>query len=195
MKLLSSLVAPATLKIIAAPLAILLSGLCFLGASSAAFTGWTGNSNNTWTAGTVGLIDNHASVLFAPADIAPGYTESHCITVTSTASVQTFLQFYAVHSNDQGLGNYLTLDIEAGSGGTDGVSSCTGFVPSESLYSGTLSSLGATHSTVGTALNVAAPLAAGGSQQFKITAVLPANTPNAAQGTSATMDFNWVNHS
>lgn len=195
MKHLKRATAPAMLKILAAPIAVLLSGLFFYGASSAAFTGSTSNTGDSWTAGTVALTNNHAAVLFSASNVVPGYTESHCITVTSTATVQTALQFYGVQKTDTGLASQLNLTVEAGSGGTDGTSACTGFTSAQSLYTGTLANLGSTNGTALTALNVTAPLGAGGSQQFMITATLPANTPDSAQGKSATMDFNWINHS
>lgn len=174
---------------------ILTSGLV-LGVSAAAFTGWVGQPNNSWNAGTMALVSDKATAQFVANDVVPGYTESHCITITSNSTVTSTLQFYASESNIIGnLGDYMNMTVEAGSGGTDGANSCTGFVSEETLFNGTVTALNAAHGTVEQAATVTKPLAANGSQQFKITAALPANTPNSAQGTAFNLDFNWVNHS
>ena len=173
---------------------VLTSGIV-LGAS-AAFTGYTGQPNNSWTAGTMALTSNHATAQFTATNIVPGYAESHCITITSNSTVASVLQFYAAETNVTGnLGDNMNISVVTGSGGTDGTSSCTGFVADQTLYSGTVTTLNSTYGTAATAANVTKPLAATGSQQFMISVNLPSNTPNSAQGTGFNLDFNWVNHS
>ncbi|HEX9089075.1 MAG TPA: hypothetical protein VF867_16275 [Arthrobacter sp.] len=163
-------------------------------ASFAAFSGTTANPGNTWSAGSVNLTNNKATAMFTASSIAPGYTESHCITVSTTSTIATVLSFYAVQgANTNGLADNLTLNVAAGSGGTDGASSCTGFVSAQSLYSGTMTGLSSAHGTAGTAFDVTTQLAASGSQQFMITATLPSSAPNTVQSGTAGMDFNWMN--
>lgn len=164
-------------------------------ASFAAFTGSTANAGNTWTSGSVNLTNNHATAMFTAANIAPGYAESHCITVSTTSTIPTVLSFYVAQgANTNGLADNLTLTVEAGAGGTDGANSCVGFVSAQTLYTGTMAGLGSTRGTAATAIDVTAQLAAGtGSQQFMITAALPSNTPGTVQSGTAGMDFKWMN--
>lgn len=174
---------------------VLTSG-AVLGVSAAAFTGYVGQPNNSWTAGTMALVSDKATAQFVANDIVPGYTESHCINITSNSTVPSTLQFYASESNIVGnLGDNMLITVEAGSGGTDGAKSCTGFTSEETLFSGTVTALNAANGTAEQAVNVTKPLAANGTQQFKITATLPDSTTNASQGTAFNLDFNWVNHS
>jgi hypothetical protein len=174
---------------------ILTSG-AVMGVSAAAFTGWVGQPNNSWTAGTMALVSDKATAQFVANDIVPGYTESHCINITSNSTVASTLQFYASESNIVGnLGDHMNIKVETGSGGTDGASSCTGFTTEQTLFDGSVTALNAANGSVETAANVTKPLAANGTQQFKITATLPGSTPNSAQGTAFNLDFNWVNHS
>jgi hypothetical protein len=176
------------------PVAAVLAGSMAMVGSQAAFSGATDNLGNSWTAGTVALTNNKASALFTASGVVPGYTEAHCITVTSASTVPTTLSFYVAQGpNTNQLGDNLNLKIEAGSGGTDVGNDCTGFVPAQTLHNGTMTGLSGARGTALTAVDIAAPLAAAGAQQFKITATLPANTPNTVQSGTAGMDFKWIN--
>lgn len=167
-----------------------------LGVSSAAFNGSFTQAGESWTSGTVALTGDKATAQFAAANIIPGYSESHCITLTSNSTVATALQFYAkTNSNVKQLGENLQLTVNTGTGGTDGANSCTGFTVDQTVYTGSAANLGATAGTAATALNITKPLSASGSQQFMITATLPVSTPDTVQGGGFTMDFNWQNHS
>lgn len=178
------------------PVAAVLAGSLALAGSYAAFNGATSNPGNTWNAGTVALTNNKATAMFTATGVAPGYTEAHCITVTSSSNVATILSFYATQgANTNALADNLNLKVEAGSGGTDAGNDCTGFVSSATLHNGTMTALSSAHGTAVTAIDIAAPLAAAGVQQFKITASLPAGAPNTVQGGTAGMDFNWINRS
>lgn len=168
-----------------------------MGASSAAFTGSYEDQGNSWTAGNVSLTGSKATAAFSASNIVPGYTESHCITVTSNASVQTALSFYGAQKTDVNqLAENLQVTVATGAGGTDGSTSCSGFTTDQSVYSGTMAALGAANGSAATALPITKPLAAnGGAQQFMITVSLPTSTGNAQQSGSASMDFGWSNHS
>lgn len=185
-----------TLKIASVVVAPLLMAGLVIGQSTAAFTGYYGNSGNSWNAGTVALTGDKATAQFAANNIAPGYTESHCITLTSNSSLQTSLQFYGSQTGDVNqLAENMLLTVVTGSGGTDGTSACTGFTADQTVYSGPVSALGSAHGTPTTALPVTTPLPAHGTRQFMITATLPSGTGDAQQGGSLAMDFNWINHS
>lgn len=174
---------------------ILTSG-AVLGVSAAAFTGYVGQPNNSWTAGTMALTSDKATAQFVANNITPGYAESHCINITSSSSVVSTLQFYAALTNVNGnLADNMNITVEAGNGGTDAAKSCTGFTSEQILFNGTVTGLNTANGTPAQAVDVIKPLAANGTQQFKISVNLPSSTPNTAQGTGFNLDFNWVNHS
>lgn len=186
-----------TMTTIVAPMAVFMavSGTV-LGVSSAAFTGSFSQTSDSWDSGTIALKGDKASAQFSAPNVVPGYTESHCITLSSNSTVESALQFYAKqNANIKELGDHLLLTVATGSGGVDGAISCDGFVPDQALYSGPATNLASSYGTPATALNIAKPLPANGSQQFMITASLPAETPNTVQGGSFNMDFGWINHS
>jgi hypothetical protein len=190
------------LSVLSIPVALLASGL-FVGVSTAAFSGSTSNADNSWTAGTVALTNNHGAALFSATNIIPGYTETHCITVSSTATVPTTLKMYTSAVSSTGpvdaplLSSHLNVQVLEGSGGTntDGqTGGCAGFVPAAGQattpsFSGTLATFANSTSFANGVGNFALP--AGGSRQYQITVTLPGNTPNTLQGTSAGATFNW----
>lgn len=191
-----------TLGLLTVPAAILLSGIVVTSAS-ASFSGVTNNGPQSWSTGTVALTNNHASALFSSTNITPGYTETHCITVNSTATVPTQLKMYTSAVTSTGpngaplLSSNLTVQVMEGSGGTntDGpTGGCTGFTPATGqtttpTFSGTLAAF-ANNSSFATGVgNYALP--AGGSRQYQITVALPASAPNTLQDTVAGATFVW----
>ena len=181
-------------------LALALPAGLMLGASNAAFSGATQNPGNTWDAANIELTNNHATALFTPTNITPGYHEEHCITITSTSTTDADVKFYAESIIPSLLADNITLNVLEGSGGTnvDGVAgapgSCTGFVPdvgavASPVYNGTISGLSAQsdYATGGGTAN----LAAAGSKQYKITADLPSNAPGTLEGLSTGVTFVW----
>lgn len=187
------------LGLLTVPAAILLTG-ALVTSASASFSGITNNGPQSWSAGTVALTNNHAAALFSTANITPGYTETHCITVSSTATVPTQLKMYTSAVTSTGtptLSSNLTVQVMEGSGGTntDGVAGgCAGFVPASGQsttpdFSGTLAAF-ANNSSFATGVgNFALP--AGGSRQYQVTVSLPSSAPNSLQGTSAGATFVW----
>lgn len=175
------------------------AGLIF-GSSYAAFSGNTKNSGNTWNAANIDLTNNHATALFNPTNITPGYHEEHCITITSTSTTAVDVKFYAENISASLLADNITLNVLEGSGGTnvDGVSgapgSCSGFTPdpgavASPVYNGTISGLSAKNSyaTGGGTAN----LAPAGTKQYKITADLPSGAPTTLEGLSTGATFVW----
>ena len=177
----------------ALPAAVIVSGLLVFGGSTAAFSGTTSNEGNTWSAGSIQLTNNQASALFTASNIAPGYSETHCITINSTSTIPTNLKMYA--ANVTGTGTTDTLDanlnvtVTPGVGGTD--SDCTGFTASgPAAFSGDLKSFGATSKDYSTGVGSVA-LPASASAQYQITVGLPSSAPNSLQGTTAGASFVW----
>lgn len=192
------------LGVLAVPVSVVISGLFVWAGSTAAFSGSTTNENNSWTAGTVALTNNHGKALFAAANIIPGYTETHCITVTSTASVPTTLKMYTTAVTSAGtpagtpsLASSLNVEVLEGSNGTnsDGQGGgCAGFVPATGqsaspTFSGTLAAFANSSSYVEGVGNYNLP--AGGSRQYQITVSLPRTSPNSLQGATAGATFVW----
>jgi hypothetical protein len=125
------------LRILPAPLGLLLSGVLVWQGSYAAFLATTSNSGNKWTAGTVALTNDSAGQpMFQETNIKPGDTGSHCIQITSTSTVASVVKLYASVSENPGndIGPYINLTIEEGTGGT--FASCAGFTASSTAYTG-----------------------------------------------------------
>jgi len=193
---LGALASIGTLKFAMGAAAFAVVGAMIVPASTQAFSGSTVNPGNSWTAGKVALINNRAAATFSATGITPGYTDTRCITVTSQSDITTILSFYGAQtSNTNGLADNLNLKVEAGSGVADTTANCTGFVASQTLHDGVMSALSSAHGTAPTAIDITTQLAAGASQQFRITASLPSGAPNTVQSGTAGMDFNWINRS
>jgi hypothetical protein len=155
----------------------------------AAFTDSTPTSTLTWTTGTVAIADDDAgAVLFSPTGLRPGATQTRCITVTSTGSAPSRVRLYGTgRTTTRSLSTYLTLVISAGTGGS--AASCVGFVPTSTVYRGTLATFPTTYGAgVGswtTAGNAAE------STTYQISYTLAASAPVSAQGGSAAVAFTW----
>lgn len=188
------------LTLMTAPVAVLVAAGAVMGAS-ANLNAETSNDNNSWStpaALTLDVSNDSAGAMFSAGNIAPGYAESHCITITNNSPVATTLRTYSANFDQSVLGNTMTVGIVAGSGGTDdsGIGSgdhCTGFTPaavSPTVYNGTMSGFAAkTDYASGIGDKALAP---GESIQYKVTAGLPAATdPATVEAMSAAIDFKW----
>lgn len=190
------------LGLLSIPAAILLTG-AVITSSSASFSGVTENGPQSWTASTVALTDNLASAMFSADNISPGYTETHCITVSSSATVPTALKMYTSAVSATGpegaplLSSNLNVSVMEGSGGvnTEGQpGGCEGFVPEAGqtetpTFAGTLASFANNASFENGVGNFTLP--AGGTRQYQITVDLPSDASNDLQGTTAGATFMW----
>lgn len=174
------------------PVAIVISGFLVWGASTAAFSGTTTNDGSTWTAGSISLKNDRATALFNSMKITPGFTETHCITISSTSDVSSTLKMYTADVSSTGvpvtLAEHLVVQVTEGSSAAD--SSCNGFIPAgQASFDGTLSAF----STVNNYANGvgAYKLAAGATNQYKVTVSLPDGAPNSLQGSTAAAKFVW----
>lgn len=180
------------LKVSAMPVAVVVGGLIVMGGSQAAFSGTTESAGNNWKAATVGLISNKATALFNVAAMKPGNVESHCITVTSASDIPTDVKMYSGGvTGTNGINPYLALTIDAGYGGTDSTTACTGFTSTAALFSGSPADFAA---STGYASGLPAQnLAPGASQQYRISVTLLTTAPNSAQGGQSSVKFVWEN--
>jgi hypothetical protein len=164
------------------------------GTSLAAFTSSAQNGSDSFALGSVTLTDNdQGSVFFSATGIKPGAAGTSCVTVTYSGSLNaTGVRLYATGLTGTGLGAYVTLTVEEGSGtgATGGASlSCTGYSVSSTLYSGTLASFAATKTDYASGLSTWAPTSAGGSRSYRVTYTLQNNT--SAQGLTCGVTLTW----
>ncbi len=163
--------------------------------SRAAFTQTVQNAANTFTAGTVDLVDDDSDVmLFNVPAMAPGQTITNCIVVTYNGSLDpTFVKLYSGGFVDSGnFGDYLTLTVDEGTGGVFG--DCTGFAEDDvgAEFSDTLTQFNALHTNYGNGFGEWDPSAAGQSKTYRLSVQLAPTTPDAEQGESvSTLTFTW----
>jgi hypothetical protein len=189
-------------KVLAAtvPLGIVASGVLVWQASFAAFSATTTNPNNTFSAGTVTLTDDHqpSTVLFNASALKPNSTGSSCIKVTYNGNLAANVKLY-VKSGDLtntlgDLSPYLTFQVAEGTGSA---ADCSDFAGGSNLYNPTgsgdttktLSDFAATKTTFGTGVSAFAPTGAGQTKTYKITYWVQDN--NLAQGKNNTAKFTW----
>lgn len=175
-------------RIIAAVIAALAAMLMAVQATNAAFTAQTSNAANSLAAGTVELTDNDGdSAMFAVTDMVPGQTETACIEVTYSGSVDSEVRVFGA-ATGTGLDAYLDLTIERGTG------DCTTFGDATAFWTGTNGDLG---DFLGSATDFAS-----GSDAWQPTGGAPDDTvpyrftmtlqdDNNAQGLATSITFTW----
>jgi hypothetical protein len=158
-------------------------------ASSAAFTAQTGNSANGWDAGTVALSDDDSgTAMFAATNLRPGSTGEKCISVTYSGSLSASVKMYS-SAVSGGLAPYVDLVIEEGTGGDS--SSCAGFTPSGTAYTGTLDAFGTASTDFGSGVGAFAPGGPAETNTYHISYTVNAAAPDSVQGASADATFTW----
>lgn len=186
------------LTTLAVVLGILFSGAVVLTASRAAFSDTTSNSNNSFTTGTVDLIDDDSgSAAFTVTNMVPGNTVTRCIRVTYQGTIVNTgpVRLYSGGLTDSGtLGSHLNLTVEEGSGGD--FSTCTGFAPSATIESATLTQFNIDHTNYVNGAGTWDPSGTPESRTYRITVQLSASAPSAQQGQSVTnLVFTWETQS
>src|SRR3954453_23162068 len=122
------------------PVSLVAPGLFVTASSYSVFNATTSNANNSWTAGSISLVDDDSGgTMFTVANIKPGQTGERCIAVSytgSSANVPATVKLYgaterASTPSDIGTRIQLTVDQGTGSGYTayaaGTTASCTGF--------------------------------------------------------------------
>ena len=170
--------------------AFLVVGALVVGGSRAAFSATATDGSNSWSSGTVVLAnDSSGSAMFTVTGMKPGSSNVKCISVTYSGSlVPATINLYGVVAGT-GLATYLTTTIEIGTGGS--FSSCTGFTPTSTIYTGTVANFSTTYTNFATGLATWSPSSTPDSRTFRFTTTLPSGTVNAAQGLNATATFTW----
>jgi len=172
---------------------------CIAGAGVfSAFSSQTDNPGNTVTAGSVVLSDNDAgTAAYALTNAKPGASQSSCIKVTYTGSLDASVRLYTP-STIGALGPNVTLKIEPGSQASPSFPSCTGFTPDAggALFEGTLSAFASEHNNFATGVvdfpGSSTKWATNDSVVYRVTATLSASAPDSAQGqTTGTHILRW----
>ncbi|WP_214417001.1 hypothetical protein [Sphaerisporangium fuscum] len=182
-------------QFLAMPIGLLLSGVLVWQASNASFIGTTTNPGNTWSVGTVNLTNDSGGVpMFQVTNMVPGNTGSHCIKVTSTASVPSAVKLYAniTAPPTTDVSPYINLKIEEGTGGT--FASCAAFNPTGgTAYNGTLADFTANHTNFATGVG---PWSLTGTPPEDLTyrftwTFSNAAPPSTESGSTPTVNFVW----
>jgi predicted dehydrogenase len=102
----------------------------------AAYSATTKNTADSFATGTVALSDNDAgAALLTLTGAVPGATDTGCITVTYTGSLDSAVRLYGT-TGGAGLAAYLDLKVTRGSftGANPGFKSCANFTPDTADY-------------------------------------------------------------
>ncbi|HEX5609664.1 MAG TPA: hypothetical protein VFX45_06195 [Solirubrobacterales bacterium] len=172
---------------------------CIAGAGVfSAFSSQTDNPGNVVTAGTVTLADNDAgSALYTLTAAKPGDSQTSCVKVTYTGSLNANVRIYTP-STIGALGPNVNLKIEPGTQASPSFPSCTGFTPDAggALFEGTLSSFGSEKNSYANGVvdfpGAGTKWVTNDAVVYRVTATLSASAPDAAQGqTTGTHIIRW----
>jgi hypothetical protein len=172
------------------PAALVLAAAIVWHSAYASFSDSTPSFPVTFTTGTVVLGDDDSgTTMFALSGLKPGAAATRCITVTSTGTVPALVRFYgASRTTSKSLSSNLTVAVQDGTGGSGG--NCAGFVPSSTVYRGTLNALPTGFSTgVGDWATTGNSL--GETRSYQITVSMPASASTGSQAGTAGIAFTW----
>lgn len=179
-----------TTHVVAALLSLLLMSFMVMRVSSAAFSATTSNAGSQWTAGDVVLTDDDSNTaMFTVGNMKPGQIVTQCIKVTYSGSLDAAVKLYGATTGGTGLGTYLDTTVQRGSGGSFG--NCTGFSSTETVYTGTLAGLTATHTSFATGAGSWAPTGGAPDDDMTYRIQITLQDNNAAQAKTATATFTW----
>lgn len=154
--------------------------------SFSAFTSQADNDDNIVSAGTVVLADNDGDTapLYAIAAAKPGSTQTSCIQVSYTGSLDATVKLYTP-STIGALGPDVDLKIESGTQASPSYPSCTGFTPETTLFDAALSTFpGSYASGISDFPGATTKWVNGDAVVYRVTATLSADAGDSAQGAS-----------
>lgn len=174
-------------------LGLLGSAALIWSSTQAAFSGTTGNGDNSWAAGSVSLSDDDSNTaLFNVTGLKPGSTGSKCIEVTYTGDIASSVKLYTTAASYTGtLGTYLDFTVQLGTGGTN--ADCTGFSSEATLHNTTLAAFASGYTNFGNGVGTWTPSSNGQKKTYKFTYTLQDN--DNAEGASAGIGFTWESQS
>ena len=142
--------------------------------------------------GTVALTSNveGLAVRLDLPEMRPGYTDSQCITVTSTGSVPAQVKLYGTdRTGSSGLLSQISFVWATGTGGGAN-GDCAGFTPAGSTYSTTMGSFPTSYGS-GSMLWTTAGDVAGESRTYRLTYTFASGAPASVKGQRAGITFVW----
>lgn len=165
----------------------------------AAFTATTTSPGNSFAPGTVAIGDNDTgAAMLALAAAKPGDSDTSCMRVTYTGSINSSVRLYAGLTGS--LAQYLTLTVTRGTDAAPSFDSCASFAPDATnyigagagvVYSGALSAFPSTYAAGLVDPIPAAPESWTASEAHSYRFAISLDNNNAAQGLSSTASFTW----
>ncbi|GAA1436821.1 hypothetical protein GCM10009616_37490 [Microlunatus lacustris] len=181
--------------VLAVPAAIAVSGLVVSQASYSAYSATTESPTSNWATGTVALSDDDRGIAeMTASNVKPGFTGSHCITVTSTGSLASAVKLYATGSaSTKGLAEHIDVTLVQGTGGSFG--NCSGFTrlpTGGTLFVGTMDGFSQSHTGFANGLGGWTPTGQGDeSRTYMVTFRVDPEAPNTTQGGTASVGLTW----
>ena len=183
-----------SIRILLAVLATTVAAATSGAISYAAFSDNTSNPTNAFSSGTVDIEDNDSgTAMLALTDAIPGATDTSCIRITYTGSLDSSVRLYGTPAGD--LAPYLTLTVTRGTDSAPSFDSCDSFTADVTdhlglgagvLYNGPLSGYPA---DAASAVVDPEPWSTGESHDYQFEISL--NDDNAAEGKTASSAFSW----
>jgi hypothetical protein len=173
-------------------LTFILIALLVVTSSRAAFVAQNDNAGNQVSSASITLADNDSgTAMFANVTgLMPLSPVDRCIDVTYTGTVDpTAVLLYASGTPTGTLAPYLDLTVQIGADTGAAFRDCTGFVPTGTVYSGTLGAFATSHGTYGTGVTTWDPVAGPDTRTFRF--VLTVQDTPAAAGLTSTFGFSW----
>ena len=168
-------------------------------ATFSAFSATTSNTGNSFAAGTVSITDNDSnSAMLSLANAAPNATDTGCIKVDYTGSLNSTVRLYSTVTGS--LAAYLTVVVTRGTDSSPSFDSCTNFTADATnyisqgagvIYSGLLSAFPANYTAGIVDPFSGSPETWTTSEAHSYRFVVTLNDDTAAQGLSSTAAFTW----
>jgi len=170
-----------------------------VGFTAASFMDSTSNAGSSFATGTVSITDNDAGAfMLALSSATPGNSDTSCITVTYTGSLDSSVRLYATVTGT--LAPHLQLTVSRGTDPSPSFDACTNFTPDGAdyigsgpgiVYSGLLSAYPTTYGAGIVDPTSGSPETWTTSEAHSYRFVISLNNNPAAQGLSSTATFRW----
>ena len=180
--------------VVAAGVAIIVTGSGVMAASYSTFTASTSTPANSWSSGSLTLTNDASGALFTADPTA--LTGSKCIKVTSGGTYPGLVKLYSTgFSNPSGLAEHITLSIDVGPAvGPGGSAGCAGFTPAASVYSGTLKGFDTAYGSWATGASSNGWTTTAGTPDARVFRFQWSYDATAPQGVTAGDTFTWEAH-
>ncbi len=172
---------------------LLLVTFLVVATSRAAFVGSTSNAGNSVHAATVILADNDATTsLMNLTDIVPGTVYDRCMELTYSGTLDVApIRLYMGAAPTGTLGQYLNLVIDIGADTADAFGTCTSFVSTGNLFSGTIDGFRTDHGSYAAGVQTWDPPGGGAAETRTVRFRVEVQNNNLAQGLTSGFGFTW----